>query len=253
MEPRYGRLYAAAVLRPLAEQLVAEVGARQGDRVCDLMCDSGTLTTALAPVIGREGSVALVDTDESLLRLAVEEVRRADGTVSAAVAAGGVVPLADASCDRVASLCTFGFWDGASLFDEAARVAGPRGTVAVIAWDKDAPPVHEETLVDALHAEAGIRSEFLRRCLSGAVPGGGAWEDLVVRDVARFDGIAQYWQALVVERPVAAELAALPRSITDGVRAACERRLHHFIAADGTIRLPVMATLWRRGPEGIGR
>ncbi len=68
MEPRFGRLYSAAVLRPFAEQLVGELGVRAGEVACDLLCDSGTLALALGTAVGAQGRVVLVDSDEQLLR-----------------------------------------------------------------------------------------------------------------------------------------------------------------------------------------
>ena len=129
--------------------------------------------------------------------------------VSTQLAIGGAFALADSSCDRVASLCTVGFWEGASLLDAAERATRPTGGAALLTWDAALPPLHEVALVDALRDVAGIHSEFLARCLAGPDPVQSArWEPVTLHDVVRFDGIAHYWAAMVVERPVAAELRA---------------------------------------------
>jgi hypothetical protein len=245
--PRYGRLYANAVLRPLAEQLVAELGVQSGETTCDLMCDSGTLGLALGAAAGRRGRVLLVDTDAAVLAAAADDVAASGCDVATAIAADGGVAIAGASCDRVASLCTAGFWQGASLLDEAERITTPVGIAAVLTWDSAEPPAHEVVLADALRKEAGIHSPFLARCLQAApITERRQWEVATLRDVVRFDGIAQYWMAMVIERPVAAELAHASEATLRAVRTGCELTLRQFTAADGTMRIPVTATLLRR-------
>jgi SAM-dependent methyltransferase len=246
MGPRFGRLYAIAALRPLAEQLVAALDVQSGDTACDLMCDSGTLGLALGTGVGARGKVLLVDTDVSVLAAAAGDVAATGCSVSTAVAVAGSVPVDGGSCDRVASLCTAGFWDGTSLLDELERITRPAGAAAVLTWDAAQPPAHELALADALRDEAGVSSRFLRRCLQApGVTKPTHWEIEHLRDVVRFDGIAHYWVAMVVERPIAAELAEVSETVRQEVRAGCERKLLQFTAADGTIRVPVSATLLR--------
>ena len=247
MGPRYGRLYASAVLRPLAEQLVAALGVRPGEIVCDLMCDSGTLGLALGAAVGSAGRVLLVDSDPDVLAAAAGEVAAAGCTVARAIAdaAGGAV--AGGSCHRAASLCAAGFWPGASLPDEAERITRPSGTIALLTWDPVHPPAHERALADALRDEAGFDSVFLAQCLHAPVIADHRrWDTAALHDVVRFDGIAQYWVAMVLERPVAVELARVPDETLRAVRARCERLLGQYIAADGTMRIPVTATLFQR-------
>src|ERR1700681_4279331 len=74
MGPRFGRLYATAVLRPLAEQVVAALGVQSDDTACDLMCDSATLGIAFGAAVGARGRVLLIDTDASVLVAAAGEV-----------------------------------------------------------------------------------------------------------------------------------------------------------------------------------
>jgi SAM-dependent methyltransferase len=248
--PRFGRLYASAVLRPLADQLVAELDVRPGDTACDLMCDSGTLGRALAGAVGRRGKVLLVDTDADALEVAAGDRGASGCAVSTAVAGAHGVPVAGASCDRVGSLCTAGFWPGASLLAEAERLTRPDGIAAALTWDAAFPPAHESSLVDALRDEAGVHSRFLDLCLQ--TPGfteRPQWDRSSIRDVVRFDGIAHYWAAMVADRPVAADLGHASEVTVSAVRAACERALHPFTAVDGTMRIPVVATLLRRRPS----
>jgi SAM-dependent methyltransferase len=244
--PRFGRLYSSAVLRPLAEQVVAAIGVRPGDTVCDLLCDSGTLGMALGAAAGARGEVTLVDTDAVTIAAAASEVAGVGCAVTAVVAGVDGIPVISESCDRVGSLCTAGFWDGGSLFDEAERIVRSPGSAAVVFWDDRRPPAHEVVLSDALRDEAGVDSGFLRRCVFAVPAAPPRWATAELRDVVRFDGITHYWAAMVVERPVASELAGALAATERAVRAACERGLEPFTAADGTIRIPVMATMLLR-------
>jgi hypothetical protein len=249
VEPRFGRLYSAAVLRPFAEQLVDELGVRAGETVCDLMCDAGTLAMAFGAAVGSDGRVVLVDTDAALLAGAAQDVTATGCTVAESLVAERVLAIADSSCDRAGSLCTLGFRDGVDTFAEAERILTASGVAAFVVWDGADPPAHERALVDAL-SEVGVRSPFLERCLPvGIAEGRADWDTVPLRDVARFDGMAQYWAAMVLERPVARELANTPATLLESVRGACERALRSCIAADGTMRIPVTATLVRHRPR----
>jgi len=245
VEPRYGRLYANAVLRPLAEQVIDALEAQPGETVCDLMCDGATLGVALGRAVGRQGRVVLVDTDATLLRLASDDVSATGCAVSrhaADVAAGF---LEAAPVDRVATLCTFGFWDDGSLLDVAEGATRPGGRAAVLTWDPADPPAHEAALVASLRDVAGVQSHFLSRCL--ACPDGAReqrWERVLLHDVVQFDGIAAYWAAMVLERSIRPELDHIPDDVLAAVRGACQLALQPWTAADGTLRVPVRAFLW---------
>jgi hypothetical protein len=236
------------VLRPLAEQVVSALGVQPGETVCDLLCDGGTLGVALGRAVGAGGSVVLVETDAELLRRAVADVSAWSGATTGLLS-DAVSPLPHASFDRVASLCTLGFWDGASLFDVAQRATRRTGSAAVLAWDA-AAPLHEVALADALRDVLGVTSAFMTRCLAVPVPEQvSGWDSVSVHDVVRFDGIGTYWAAMVTERPIALELAQQGADALSAVRAACQRSLAACTAADGTMRIPVHAMLYHSGPE----
>jgi hypothetical protein len=254
VEPRFGRLYSAAVLRPFAEQLVDEVGAAAGDVACDLFCDAGTLAVALGAAVGMDGRVVVVDTDTELLTAVARDVAGTGCTVATSVAAEGALAIPDGTCDRAGSLCTLGFWVGADPFDEVERILTASGVAAFVVWDAADPPAHERALRDALRDEAGMHSPFLDRCLPvGVAKARPHWDTVTLRDVVRFDGIAQYWAAMVSERAMASELDGASASMLEAVRGACERALRSCIAADGTMRIPVTATMVRhRAGTGPG-
>jgi SAM-dependent methyltransferase len=229
------------------------LGVRTGETVCDLMCDGASLGLAMGGVVGAGGAVVLVDTDAAILGDAQHDVAATGCAVSTVLASGRAAPLLDASCDRVASLCTFGFWDGDALLDVARRALRPSGSAAVMTWDAGTP-LHERALVDALHGVLGMTSPFLTRCLAHPDPQHAeGWEAVAVHDVVRFDGIAMYWAAMVTERPLAVELAQQPSDAVQALRAACQRALEPCTAADGTMRIPVRATLrYRAASVGAG-
>jgi hypothetical protein len=159
--------------------------------------------------------------------------------------------LDDASSDCVASLCTYGFWSGGSLLDAGERAIRPTGRAALLTWDPSYPPAHEAALVAALRDVAGIQSQFLTQCLASPdAEQSLRWEPIAVHDVVRFDGITEFWAAMVVDRPMARELERQPDDVVAAVRDACHRALQQWIAADGTMRIPVRARLWCCRPGG---
>jgi hypothetical protein len=66
-----------------------------------------------------------------------------------------------------------------------------------------------------------------------------SWSRRTLADVARFDGVDQLWMALVVERNV-----PVPAGAEAPMRARLTHHLSAFTAADGTMRIPVRATLY---------
>jgi SAM-dependent methyltransferase len=232
---RYGQLYSAAVLRPLAEQVAALCEVHDDDVVCDLLYDSGELSRALATRI-QAGTVYAVDT-----ALEVEDVRQQTrGTPSGVqllVMDGCRVPLDDRSCDCVASLFTLGFSPAA--VGEANRILRPAGRYLVATWDPDAPPAHEALLARAL-SQHGRSSDYLQKVLW--VPA--RFKDCIrLHDVVRFDGFTHYWAAMVTARPFATDVAAMDEALLRRVRETVRAELERFAAADGTYRLPVDALL----------
>lgn len=221
------------------------LGVQPGETVCDLMCDGGTLGVALGRATGSRGNVVLIDTDSELLRRAATEVSESGASVATKLASDGVSPLLDASCDRLASLCTLGFWNGEPPLEVARRAVRPTGRAAVLTWGAEAP-LHERALASALREVLGMTSPFLTQCLAGPDPQHDqGWEFVAVHDVVRFDGIGTYWAAMVTERPTAAELAHQPDDAMHALREACQRALEPCTAADGTMRIPVHASLYR--------
>lgn len=240
VRPRYGHLYAAAVLRPLGEQLVAALTPAAGDTVCDVMCDGGTLTRLLAEGCGVEGKVIAVDTDIGLAALARSE---AQGMCAVDVARfhSGRIELPAAACDRVASLLTLGFGDLSATFRECQRVAREPGRVAAVVWDPLHPPAHEHALQQAF-AAAGHDSIFLA-CVMPALPAHVTSKAAALRDVVRFDGLLHLWAAMVEDRALVLEIDKLPQALLDSVRHRLAASLSDYAGHDGAMRIPVQALL----------
>jgi len=235
---RYGQLYGATVLRPFAEQLANALDAKPGQTVCDLLCDGGELTRALAVRVAPGGTVFAADVDSTTCSDAVDSAGIAGAAVTAAEMREGAVPLADRTCDAVGVLFTAGF--AARVHSEAARVCRPDGRVLAAVWDPENPPAHEQLLVEALRTVARCDSEYLGRVL--AVPTSSKGAGVTVRDVVRFDGFVHYWAAMVHGRPLMKELSAsLPEAAVQEVQDVSRAALGRYAAADGTLRIPVSA------------
>jgi SAM-dependent methyltransferase len=67
----------AEILRPTTLQLLEDAGLRPGHRCVDLGSGGGDVTFDMARVVGREGSVTGVDSDERIIELAREDAKRA--------------------------------------------------------------------------------------------------------------------------------------------------------------------------------
>jgi trans-aconitate methyltransferase len=223
------------VLRPLAEQVAAALRPTPELPLLDLLCDAGVLTRELARAAGPERVVYAVDTQPELASAAAAGL----SSVRAVTLGSGALPVADGSCAGVGSLLTLGFEPDALA--RARPLLHSGGTMACAVWDPDDVPAHEEVLVRALREEAGYVSPFLRRVLE--VPISDRRQAERIADVVRFDSEAQYWAALVTERPLGGELRGLPADAVAAVRRSAARSLSTFEAADGTLRIPVRALL----------
>lgn len=207
---RHGPLYSTAVLRPLALQLVASLDVRSGDVVCDLLS---------------EGVVAVA-------------LREATGAANAVVDATAE-DVADAACQHVVALFTSGFAGG--LEATARRVAAPNARIVFAVWDPDDPPAHESALQAALVRVMGRPSPYVDALLRPFAGARSATQ--TVHDVARFDGFAHCWAALTQRPPLAAELSDAGEVALRDVADMCRAELDRYATSDGSLRIPVRATL----------
>jgi SAM-dependent methyltransferase len=241
--PRFGPLYTSAVLRPFAEQLIDSLALASDSAVCDLLCDGGALSGALADAVPG-GSLVVADVDATVVGDVTRALAGAPCSVRGVVSDGRSLPVESRSCDCVASLFTIGFADAPALLLDALRVARAGGAVAILHWEKGALPAHEDVLATALAETTGARSSFFDHIAPRLQPPPGA-SITRLHDVVRLDGIEHYWAAMATEGRRGDAVQAASAASLSALRAICEARLAPYTAADGTMRIPVDAVLVR--------
>lgn len=258
---RAGRLLVEGCLRPLAEHALGLAAVRPGEVALGVCGDAGVVGRALGTGVGPTGAVLLGDVDRAALAAEAGLARQAAAStrILAALSAPGHLPWRDGSVDVAVGLPTSLLVDDvAALLRDVLRCLCPdTGRLVLVLWDGPSGAPHEAALAEALEEALGIRSAFIARLLRGdaavaALRALGA--DVEVRrprDVVRFDGIEHAWAALVVERPVALEIASAPAGAVERARQLLAERLAHWAAADGTLRIPVtlLATVVRPGRQ----
>jgi SAM-dependent methyltransferase len=116
---------------PLAPQLADLAGVTAGQRVLDVGCGPGALTTELVARLG-PGAVTAVDPSESF----VAACRERHHGVDVRQAAAEQLPFADGAFDvTLAQLVVHFMADPVAGLTEMARVAVPGGVVAACVWD----------------------------------------------------------------------------------------------------------------------
>jgi Methyltransferase domain len=226
-----GLTLAVALYRPLAEQLVAMAAPAPGERVVELSAGDGEVSRRLAGAASGPLPTVVVATDARARALG-EAIAPLAADIR--VASAWQLPLGDWEFDLAVSLLAgAGAERAGQVLAELARVAR---RVAVVVWTDGA--THENALGDAWR-ELGAPGELPGTMLSAATPPG--WSDRELADVARFDGIGQLWAGLVTERGV-----AVPAALATALQQRLAENVAAFTAADGTMRIPVRATLLTR-------
>jgi hypothetical protein len=206
-----GHTLAVAVHRPLAEQLTALAGPREGASVLELAAGNGELTVRLRAAVGVRGSVEVAGRpwnftqDENHFDLAVSLL-----AIDAQDELQAVLPQLNVVARRVLIAVS----GGGATYDNALRTAWRDVTGAELAALPSTDPV--------------------------ATPVG--WRQRRISDVARFDGIEWLLSALTDERGV-----DVPSRSRSALRDRLAEHLAAFTAADGTMRIPVHVTLVERG------
>jgi SAM-dependent methyltransferase len=115
----------------LARDTILHLGIVSGDRVLDVGCGPGALTSQLVGVVGAEG-VSAVDPSESFLAAFRDRYPGVDARVAPAEA----LPFEDATFDAaIAQLVVHFMNDPLRGVSEMRRVTRPGGRVAASVWD----------------------------------------------------------------------------------------------------------------------
>jgi SAM-dependent methyltransferase len=226
-----GHTLAVAVYRPLAEQLLAVAAPRPGESVLEVSGGDGEVSRRLAGAASGPLPTVVVATD-ALARALGEAIVPLTGP--AVVAPAWQLPFGDGDFDLAVSLLAVaGSERTGQALAELARVAR---RAEVVVWTDGA--THENALRDAWR-ELGAPGAVPATLMTAATPPG--WTESELADVARFDGIGQLWAGLVTERGI-----TVPAALATALKERLAENVAAFTAADGTMRIPVRATLLTR-------
>jgi ubiquinone/menaquinone biosynthesis C-methylase UbiE len=135
---RLGRTYDAPAVTAQRSRTRELLGARPGDRVLDLGCGPGHLTTELAADLGPEGRVIALDRQLDMVHAARERATGAGmaGRCALALADAIALPLADDSCDGAVVVQVLEYVpDLARALEELYRVLRPGARAVLVDTD----------------------------------------------------------------------------------------------------------------------
>jgi len=250
----YDELFVPAVFGPWGRLIADTARISPGDRVLDVACGTGALTTAAAERAGAAGHVVGLDVNDEMLAVA----RRKDAPVEWHTGRAEALPFPDDSFDAVVSQFGFMFFeDQAAGLREMMRVARPGGRLSVAVCDAlDHSPGYA-VLAELLHrlfggevAQAfrapfscGDRDVLSARCAEAGI-GHAA--------VTRLDGAVEFpsIDAMVAsERACAWTLGGLLDDAQfERLRAAAQESFQPFETARGTLRfeMPMLVVSARK-------
>jgi SAM-dependent methyltransferase len=185
----------------LAPKLAAAAGIEAGQRVLDVGCGAGALTTVLAGIVGA-GRLAGIDPSEPFVEAARKRVPGADLRVCPAES----LPFEDDTFDAAVSQLVFHFVnDPAQAVAEMRRVTREGGTVAACVWDMTGGMTMLRSYWDAARSVDISAPDEIERF--GGHPGqlAALWRDAGVRDVvdepitvaASYSDFDELWDAFL--------------------------------------------------------
>jgi len=127
----YERFFVPTIGGPVAEDLLRVAALQPGERILDLACGTGVVARLAAAEIGAEGTVAGLDVNAEMLRVA-RSVTPADLSIEWYETSAEAIPLPDDSFDVV--LCQMGLQfipDRLSAMREMRRILAPGGRVVL--------------------------------------------------------------------------------------------------------------------------
>jgi SAM-dependent methyltransferase len=217
--------------RPLAHEFARATGVAAGERVLDVGCGTGALTSVLAERVGPD-HVAAADPSEPFVDQCRVNVPGADVRVGPAEA----LPFADRGFDRALAQLVFHFVDDpAAAAGEMMRVTRHRGTVAACVWDFTGGMTMVRAYWDSAREVDPNAPDEIERF--GGRPGqlAALWRAVGLRDVtdsslavsSRYDDFDELWQSFRggAAGPVGAHLASLDETAREALRETLRRRL----------------------------
>lgn len=223
-----------AVHRPLAEQLVALANVHGGEHVLEVSAGDGELTRRLRE---RDATLTITVLDWSQRQRPTQSQSQSPSPSPPRPPQPSqsqlLLPYAPATFDIALSLLALE--PGAALTTALAELVRVAHRARILIWEDGA--THDNALSAAWSdAGGGAPSPVSAPAATPArAPG---WSRSVLTDVARFDSSAQFWAALVVERGI-----DVPPDREQALRERLADHVAPFTAADGTLRVPVRATL----------
>jgi SAM-dependent methyltransferase len=237
--------------QPLAPRFARFAGVSDpGERIIDVGCGPGALTSVLVGTVGAAG-VAAIDPSQPF----VTALRERLPGVEVKLASADAIPYPDDEFDRaVAQLVVHFMPDPVAGVGEMARVTRPGGTVAACVWDHaggDGPlaafweAAHE--MDDFVHDEAGMpgaKEGSLAAIFSEA--GLAELVDSSLEVVVGFDDFDEWWAPFTLGvGPAGRYVAGLEAERREQLRERCARLLP---AGPFEIRAKVWAAKGRKRP-----
>ena len=131
----YHQYLGPAMFVPMARVTLWAAKVKQGERVLDLACGSGIVTSQLPPLVGGTGKVVGLDVNPSMLAVAAAQPSPEGPKIEWVQASAMATGLPDAAFDLV--ICQQGlqfFSDRAAGVREMRRLLAPGGRAVVACW-----------------------------------------------------------------------------------------------------------------------
>lgn len=223
--------------RKLAVPFIDFAGVRDGERIIDVGCGTGSLTFAL-PQAANVGAIAAIDYSPVFVEAAKR--RNSDPRITIRQADACALPFPDDSFDRALALLVLHFVpEAGKAIAEMRRVVRPGGVVAAAVWDHLGGMSNMRMFWDTvamLDPNANrVRGVYFFQPMMAPDEMKNAWIEHGLTDVEQtsltirmdYESFADYWEPIAAgEGPLGKYVATLDdaakRRTTDAVRAAYE-------------------------------